>query len=164
MSQHRKTGELIIATNPARGDYFIEEVIEAGIMLTGTEVKSMRKTAPQLKDSYVDVRPSTKNKIEAFLLNAHISPYSHGNLANHAMERKRKLLLHRHQLDKLYGSVIKDGMTIIPVRFYFKNGKIKCELGVGKGKKKYDKRNDLKKKEDDLEMERVMKNKARFER
>ena len=147
-----------LATNSARGDYFIQETVEAGIVFQGTEVKSARQTAPNLRDSYVEVRGSGAKVLEAFLLNAHIGPYSHGNIANHDATRKRKLLLHRHQIEKLYGAIIKDGMTIIPLRMYLKSGRVKVELGVCKGKKKYDKRQDLKKKTADREMDRAMKN------
>jgi SsrA-binding protein len=154
-------GEKLIASNPSRGDYFVEEVVEAGIAFQGTEVKSIRKTAPNLKDAYVDVQSGSQKRLEAFLMNAHISPYSHGNIFNHEPDRKRKLLLHRHQIERLYGAVIREGMTIIPLRMYFKSGKIKVELGVCKGKKKYDKREDLKKKSADREMDRAMKHSSR---
>ena len=153
--------EVLIATNSSRGDYFIGETVEAGIVLQGTEVKSIRKTAPNLKDSFVDIRSSGNRSFEAFLLNAHIGPYSHGNILNHEPDRKRKLLLHRHQIEKLHGAVVKDGMTVIPIRMYYKSGKVKIELGVGKGKKKYDKREDLKKKTDDRDMDRAMKHSNR---
>jgi len=155
-SPNKENGEKLIATNPlARADYFIDEVVEAGLVLTGTEVKSLRAQAPNLRDSFVEVQ-TYKKGFQAWLVNTHIGPYSHGNIWNHAALRRRKLLLHAHQLEKLYGAVIQKGMTIVPMRMYFKNGRAKIELGVGKGKKKYDKRETLKKKaiERDMEIDR----------
>lgn len=160
MSGNKPTGEKLIASNPARGDYFIEEVVEAGLSLVGTEVKSLRETSPNIRDSFVDIHASAK-KLEAWLFNMHIAPYSHGNLQNHEPLRKRKLLLHRHQIERMNGSLVRDGMTIIPLRIYFKAGKIKCELGVCKGKKQGDKRQDVKKKSADREIERAMKSSHR---
>lgn len=152
-ADQKNTGEKLIASNPsARSNYLIQEVVEAGLVLTGTEVKSLRQHPPNLKDAFVDVHPS-RGGFEAFLLNAHISPYSHGNIWNHLPERKRKLLLHSYQIEKLYGAIIQKGMTVVPLRMYFKKGLAKVELGLGKGKKKYDKREDLKKKTADREVE-----------
>lgn len=146
-------GEKLIASNPAaRSDYFIEEVVEAGLVLKGTEVKSLRTQSPNLRDSFVEVQSSSK-RIEAWIVAFNISHYSHGNIWNHDPLRRRKLLLHRHQLAKLYGAVTQKGSTIIPLRMYFKGGLVKVELGVGKGKKKYDKRETLKKKAVEREME-----------
>ena len=162
MSQTEKKspGEKIIATNPlARSNYFIEEIVEAGIALTGTEVKSLRAQSPNLRDSFVDVVPS-KNGSEAWLLNAHIPPYSHGNIWNHEPNRRRKLLLHRHQLDKIYGAITQKGISVIPTRLYFKSGKVKVELGLGKGKKKHDKRDAIKKKSAEREMDIARKRRA----
>ena len=150
-------GEKLIAKNPnAHSNYFISEVYEAGIALVGTEVKSIRNQSPNLKDSYVEVR-SRAGKFEAWLLNAHVGPYSHGNIWNHEALRKRKLLLHGYELSKLYVAVTQKGMTLVPMRMYFKKGRVKIEIGLGKGKKKYDKRETLKKKSADLEMERARK-------
>ncbi len=149
--------EKLIATNPnGRSNYFIDEVFEAGMVLTGTEIKSLRMTAPNLRDSFVEVRPSS-GALEAWLLNAHIGPYSHGNIWNHEALRKRKLLLHRHQIDRLYGAITQKGLSVIPLRMYFKKGRAKVELGVGKGKKKHDKREDLKKRSADREMDQARK-------
>jgi SsrA-binding protein len=151
------SGEKLIASNPsARSHYFIEEVVEAGLVLTGTEVKSMRNQAPNLKDAFVEIE-SKKDRFEGWLVNAHIGPYSHGNIWNHEATRRRKVLLHAHQLEKLYGAVIQKGMSIVPLRMYFKKGRAKVELGVGKGKKKYDKRETLKQKSADREMSQAMK-------
>lgn len=153
--QKKTSGEKLIATNPiARADFFIEETVEAGLVLTGTEMKSLRQASPNLKDAFVDVYGS---KLEAWLLNAHIAPYTHGNLNNHDPGRKRKLLLHRHQIERLKSAIVRDGMTVIPLRMYFKNGRAKLEIGVAKGKKKHDKRQDLKKKTADREIAKAMK-------
>jgi SsrA-binding protein len=155
------SGEKLIATNPiARSNYFIEEIIEAGIVLTGTEIKSLRSQSPNLRDSYVEVRGSKaggKSGFEAWLLNTHIGPYSHGNIWNHDPTRKRKLLLHSHELEKLFGAIQRDGMTIVPTRMYFKKGRAKIELGLGKGKKNHDKREDLKKRSAEREMDQARK-------
>jgi SsrA-binding protein len=154
------SGEKLIATNPlARSNYFIEEVVEAGIALHGTEVKSLRAQSPNLRDAFVDVTPS-KNGSEAWLLNAHIPPYSHGNIWNHEPNRKRKLLLHRYQLNKIFGAITQKGISVIPTRMYFKAGKVKVELGLGKGKKKHDKRDAIKKKSAEREMDVARKRRA----
>ena len=156
-TQKNDGGEKLIASNPnARSDYFIEEVVEAGLVLTGTEVKSLRTQSPGLRDAYVEIQTS-KSGFEAWLLNVHIGPYSHGNVWNHEATRKRKLLLHDHQLKKLYGAIIQKGMTLIPLRMYFKKGLAKAELGLGKGKKKYDKRETLKRKSAEREMDMIRK-------
>lgn len=153
MTAQKDTGEKLIATNPhGRSDYFIDEVVEAGLVLTGTEVKSLRNQAPNLRDSYVDVQ-TQGTLVEAWLMNTHIGPYSHGNIWNHVAMRKRKLLLHRHQLARMHVAVTQKGQLIIPLRMYFKKGRAKIELGLGKGKKKYDKRETLKKKTIEREME-----------
>jgi SsrA-binding protein len=153
--------EKVIATNPnGRSNYFIEEELEAGLVLTGTEIKSIRATAPNLRDAYVEVRGKV-GALEAWLLNAHIGPYSHGNIWNHEALRRRKLLLHRHQIDRLYGAITQKGKTVIPLRMYFKGGLAKVELGMGKGKKKHDKREDLKKRSADREMDQARKSARR---
>jgi SsrA-binding protein len=160
-------GEKLIASHPtARSDYFIEEVVEAGIMLTGTEIKSIRNTSPSLKDAFVDIHPAgggpaggkkDKGALEAWLIQSHIAPYSHGNIYNHEPLRKRKLLLHRHQIDRMFGSITQDGLTIIPLRMFYKKGRVKLELGLAKGKKKHDKREDIKKKSAEREMDHARK-------
>lgn len=142
--------EKIVATNrKAYHDYFIEETYEAGISLLGTEVKSLREGKVNLKDSYVIIRDN-----EAFLLNCHISPYSHGNIQNHDPLRTRKLLLHRGEINKLFGALSQKGFTIIPLKIYFKNGKAKIEIGIAKGKRKYEKRERIKEKEAKREIQR----------
>jgi SsrA-binding protein len=115
--------------------YHLLERYEAGIVLTGTEVKAAKTGRVQLKDSYAEVVGN-----EAWLMNAHISHYSHGNRENHEPVHRRKLLLHRQEIDKLLGKTREKGLTLIPTKMYLKNGKIKCELAVGRGKKLHDKR------------------------
>ena len=148
--------EKLIATNPiARQNFFIEEVMEAGIALTGTEIKSIRAQSPNLRDSFVEIRAQGK-RLEAWLLNAHIAPYSHGNIWNHEPLRKRKLLLHSHQIERLFGDTTRKGYTLVPTRMYFKKGRAKVEIGLAKGKTKGDKRQDLKRKTDEREMEKAL--------
>ncbi|MBC7912385.1 MAG: SsrA-binding protein SmpB [Pyrinomonadaceae bacterium] len=125
----------LVSNRAAFYEYHIEAKYEAGIALTGTEVKSVMAGRVQLKESYVAVRDG-----EAWLFNAHISPYSHGNRANHEPLRTRKLLLHRREIDKLEQSASIQGMTLVVTRVYLKNGRVKLEVGVAKGKKLYDKR------------------------
>jgi SsrA-binding protein len=115
--------------------YFLMERFEAGLVLTGTEVKAARTGKVQLKDAYAEV---TAN--EAWLVNAHISEYSHGNRENHLPTRRRKLLLHRQEIDKLLGKTREKGLALIPTRLYLKKGRVKCELALGRGKKLHDKR------------------------
>jgi SsrA-binding protein len=130
------TQEKVLATNRAAfHNYHVSAKYEAGAALMGTEVKSVLDGRIQLKESYVGIRDG-----EAWLFNAHISPYSHGNLANHEPLRTRKLLLHRREIDKLDSAAATDGMTLIITRVYLKSRKIKFEVGVAKGKKLYDKR------------------------
>jgi SsrA-binding protein len=164
MSADKKaSGEKLIATNPiAYSNYAIEEVIEAGLVLQGTEAKSLRITAPNLRDAFVEVR-SRGGRMEAWLLNCHIGPYSHGNIWNHEALRPRKLLLHGYQIERMYGSITQKGISVIPTRIYFKSGRAKIELGFGKGKKKYDKRETLKKKDAqrDMEVARAAKSKGK---
>jgi SsrA-binding protein len=140
----------------ARREYFIEDTYEAGIALVGTEVKSLRDGKANLKDSYARVKDD-----EIFLYDLHIGPYTHGNRANHEPLRIRKLLLHKREIRKLYGKTRERGLALIPLRMYFKNGKIKVELGVGRGKKHYDKREDIKLREDRRDMERGFRGRQR---
>lgn len=145
--------ENAVTTNrKAYHDYFIEETYEAGISLLGTEVKSLREGRANLKDSYAIIKGN-----EIFLLNCHISPYSHGNIQNHDPLRTRKLLLHRKEIDKLWGKLSQRGLTLIPLKIYFKRGKAKVEIGVAKGRRKYEKREAIKEKEARREMQRHMK-------
>lgn len=155
-------GEKLIATNAtARANFFIEDVFEAGIALTGTEVKSMRVQSPNLKDAWIEVRSSNKSKLEAWLNHAHVAPYSHGNIWNHEPTRPRKLLLHKHELEKIFGATTQKGFTAVPLRLYFKNGRVKVELGLGKGKKKHDKRQAIRERSEKRDISRALKNSRR---
>ena len=128
-----------ILNRKARYDYFVEEEIEAGIVLTGTEIKSIRMGKVNLKDSYAIIRNE-----EIFLLNTHISSYEKGNIFNHEEDRTRKLLLHKSQIKKLQNKITLEGYTLIPLKIYFINGKAKVLVGLCKGKKNYDKRQTIK--------------------
>jgi len=130
-----KDNKILAANRQAGHNYFLLERFEAGLVLTGTEVKAARSGKVQLKDSYGEVRAN-----EAWLVNAHISPYSHGNRQNHNPVRDRKLLLHRQEIDKLLGKTREKGLTLIPTRVYLKSGRIKCELALARVKKLHDKR------------------------
>ncbi len=154
MTKDKDVGEKPVATNrKAYHDYFIEEKFEAGIMLQGTEVKSLRDGRVNLQDSYASVKDG-----EVFLHHCHISPYSHGNLMNHEPLRVRKLLLHKKEINKLLGKTQQKGLTLIPLRIYFsKRGHAKVELGLAKGKKLYDRRESIKTREAGREVERAIK-------
>ena len=153
MAEKADIGEKLIASNrKAYHDYFILDKFEAGIALLGTEVKSSREGKVNLKDSYASIKGG-----EAFLLNCHISPYSHGNRENHDPVRTRKLLLHRKEIRKLIGKTQEKGLTLVPLRIYFKRGKVKVELGVARGKKNYDKRETERRKEADRETRKAVK-------
>lgn len=145
-------GKVLAQNKKAGHDYFIEETIEAGMVLTGTEIKSIRTGKVQLKDSYVGVRDG-----EAWIYNMHVSPFEQGNRFNHDPLRSRKLLLHKKQIGELVGSVKRDGYTIVPLKMYIKDGYAKLLIGIGKGKKDYDKRDDLRKKEAKRDIERAFK-------
>ena len=140
-----------IATNRrARHEYSILETYEAGLALRGTEVKSLRAGLVNFKDSYATVRNG-----EVWLLGCHINPYSHGTDANHNPERDRKLLLHSKEISRLSGKVAERGLTLIPLKLYFKSGRAKLELGLGRGKKLHDKRSTLREREVKREMDRA---------
>jgi SsrA-binding protein len=146
----------IVAQNKkAFHDYTIEETLEAGIALTGTEVKSLREGKANLKDSYVLIKG-----FEVLLLNCHISPYTHGNIMNHDPVRTRKLLLHRKEIEKLQGKAAQKGYSLIPLKIYFKGPRAKVEIGLARGKKQYEKRETIKKREADREIERAMKSRG----
>jgi SsrA-binding protein len=145
--------EKIICNNKkAYHEYFIEEKFEAGMVLTGTEVKSIRMGKANLNDSFALVRGG-----EAFLNNLHISPYDFGNRENHDPDRMRKLLLHKKEITKLFSRIREQGYSLVPLRLYLKNGLVKVEMGLAKGKKLYDKRQDLKQKDHKLEMAKALK-------
>lgn len=146
-------GEKIVADNRrARHEYHVLESHEAGIELRGTEVKSLRAGKLQLKDSYVDV-----NNGELFLIGAHISPYEQGNIYNHEPERKRKLLMHKHEIRKLGAQVAEKGLTLIPLSVYFSKGRAKVKVGLCKGKQTHDKRDNIRDREAKREIDRAMK-------
>jgi SsrA-binding protein len=151
------SGKKIICVNKkASFSYFIETKYEAGLVLRGTEVKSLRDGRANLKESYAKVKDG-----EVFLYNCHISPYSHGNRLNHDPVRPRKLLLHRREIRKLIGKVAERGYTLVPLSLYFSRGKAKLELGLAKGKKLHDKRQAMKQRDDKREMERAFKQQQR---
>ena len=142
----------IIATNPvAKHNYDIKDTIEAGIVLTGTEIKSIRKGKVNLKDSYANIKNG-----EVYLYGMHISPYEHGNIYNKDPLRDRKLLLNRREINKLLGLIKQQGYTLVPMNLYFSGNFIKVELGIGKGKKLYDKREDIAKRDAELRMRREL--------
>ena len=144
----------ITVNRKARHDYFVEETYECGIALAGTEVKSLRAGAVNLKDSYCSVDGG-----ELFVNGMHISPYEQGNIFNRDPMRKRKLLMHRREILKLFGYVKRDGYSLIPLSLYFKGSRVKLELGLCRGKKLHDKRDDLARRDASREMERAMKEK-----
>lgn len=146
--------KVVCQNRKAFHDYFIEDTLEAGIALSGTEVKSLREGKANLKDSYVLVKGG-----EAFLLNCHISPYSHGNIMNHDPVRTRKLLLHRKEIDRMSGKAAAKGYTLIPLKIYFKASFAKVEIGLAKGKRLFEKRDTIKEREAKREIEKAMKNK-----
>lgn len=136
----------------ARHDYSIESTYEAGIVLTGTEIKSIRDKRVNLRDGFAQIRNG-----EVWLMNVHISPYNQGNQFNHDPLRNRKLLLHKKEIKRLSGDLSTKGITLVPLKMYIKNGYAKVLLGVAKGKHEYDKRETLKRKEQDRQIARVMK-------
>jgi SsrA-binding protein len=152
-------GEKMICNNKkAYHEFFIEEKFEAGVVLTGTEVKALRLGNANLNDAFAQVRSG-----EAFINNLHISPYEFGNRENHESDRTRKLLLHKKEIIKLFSKIREQGYTLIPLRLYFKSGMVKAELGLAKGKKLYDKREDLKQKDHKREIAQALKGSGRKE-
>jgi SsrA-binding protein len=148
--------KIICQNKKAYHDYFVEESFEAGIVLVGTEVKSLRAGKAQLVDSYAVFHGE-----ELFLLNAHISPYSHAARDNHDPTRSRKLLLHKKELQRLMGKVNEKGLSLVPLKLYFKNGRVKVAIGLVKGKKLYDKREVMKQKAMNKDVERELKERSR---
>lgn len=152
------TGRKIVAQNKkARHDYFIEDTFEAGIVLTGTEVKSIRQGKVNLKDSFCRIKDG-----EALLINMHISPYEQGNRFNQDPVRTRKLLLHKREINRLIGQTKEQGYALVPLSLYFKNGFAKIELALAKGKKLYDKRESLKEKEAKRDVERAFRDRQKM--
>lgn len=155
----KKSGKKIIALNKkARHDYFVDEVYEAGIELYGTEVKSLREGKVNLKDSYCRIING-----EIFAIGVHISPYEKGNIYNKDPLRVRKLLMHKKEINKLFGTVSRDSFTLIPLSLYFSGSRVKVEVGLCRGKKLYDKREADARREAGREIERYQKNSARYD-
>ncbi|MBN2223485.1 MAG: SsrA-binding protein SmpB [Deltaproteobacteria bacterium] len=148
--------KVVTANKKARADYFIEDTFEAGMALMGTEVKSLREGRANLKDSYAREKDG-----RIVLVGAHISPYPFGNRVNHEPERERQLLLHKQEIRRLVIKTRERGYTLVPLAIYFKNGRAKLEIGLGKGKAQYDKREAIKKREQDREMQRAIRGRGR---
>ena len=144
--------KLIVDNRRARHDYHLSDRVEAGVALVGTEVKSLRAGGANLQRAYAEVRDG-----EAWLVGAHIPEYGHGNIANHDPDRDRKLLLRRREIASLEGKVRERGLTLVPTRLYFKNGRVKVEVAVGRGKAALDKRRAIAKRDADREIERAVK-------
>ena len=157
MEKTKSKNQLVITNRKAFFDYEIIEKIEAGIVLQGTEVKSLRQGNANLKDSYAKIVDG-----EVWVVNMHISPYEHGNIYNHDPRRMRKLLLHKREIRRLTRKVEESGLTLVPLRLYFKRGKAKVELALARGKKLYDKRKDIAKRDADRDTQRELKNKFRL--
>ena len=148
----KKSNDKTLARNKkARHNYFIEESMEVGLVLTGTEVKSMRQGKLNIKDSYAQIENG-----EVFVINMHVSPYEQGNIYNTDPLRKRKLLLHKKEINKLTGYTTQKGYSLIPLALYLKNGKVKMELSVAKGKKLYDKRDSIAKRDAERRIQKHM--------
>ena len=152
-----KNSNSLAENRKARHDYFVEETMEAGIALVGTEVKSIRGGKCNLKDCYADVKNG-----EIFILNMHISPYEQGNIFNVDPLRERKLLLHKSEISRLLGLVQRDGYALIPLSLYLKNGRVKVALGICKGKKNYDKRDSMLEKAHKRDMDRALKERNKY--
>ena len=148
--------KLIVDNRRARHDYELLERFEAGLVLTGTEVKSLRQGRVTVGQAFADLRDG-----ELWLVGAEIATYDQGNIANHEPARDRKLLLHRSELSSLYGKVREKGLTLVPTRLYFKNGRAKVELALARGKEQRDKRRDLAKRDADRQIERALKTRTR---
>ncbi len=145
--------KLIAQNRKATHDYEVLERFEAGIALQGTEVKSLRETSSvSFKDSYADIKAN-----ELWLVGLHIAPYAMGNINNHETERRRKLLMHRHQINKLAQRIAEKGYTLVPLKFYFSNGIVKVQIGLCRGKHDYDKRESIKEREGKREIQRALK-------
>ncbi len=154
MIKENKAQKLIAANKKARLNYEIGDTYEAGLVLTGTEVKALRNGKANIKDSYAVVKDN-----EVFIREMNISHYDHGNRFNHEPLRPRKLLLHKREIKKLYGKSQESGLSLVPLRLYFSNGKVKVEIGIGKGKKLYDRRQDIRLREERRTLAREFKSK-----
>ena len=154
MNSNMEKNNKIVAKNPtAHHNYTIENTIETGIVLSGTEIKSIRQGKVNLKDSYAIIKNG-----EIYIVGMHISPYENGNIFNKDPLRNRKLLIHKKEINKLFGLTKQKGYSLVPIKLYFKGNFIKLELGIGKGKKLYDKRQDIAKKDAELKIQRALKN------
>ena len=149
--------KIITENRKAFHDYFIDEKFEAGIVLSGTEVKSLRAGKVNLKDSYCTVKDG-----EIFLVGVNISPYDHGNRFNLDPMRTRKLLMHKNEIIKLYSTIKQDGLTLVPTKCYFKDSKVKFEIGLARGKKNYDKRDAIAEKQSKRDIDRALKNQNKY--
>jgi SsrA-binding protein len=146
--------KIVSSNRKAQHDYFLTDTYEAGIALQGSEIKSIRAGQISIKEAYIQIEDH-----EAWLINAHIAPYEQASYLGHEPRRKRKLLLHRREIDRLWDDVRKKGLTIVPTRVYLKNGRAKVEIAVGRGKKQYDKRHELAKRDAQKEMDRQLRRK-----
>jgi SsrA-binding protein len=151
-TERQKAERMVSENRKALHDYHILETFEAGVVLQGTEVKAIREGRVNLRDSFARLENG-----EVFVYNVHISPYSHRGYADHEPTRKRKLLLHRQEIRKLIGKTVERGMTLVPVRMYFKKGRVKVAISLAKGKKEYDKRETIKRREADRETRAAIK-------
>ncbi|MBZ0266790.1 SsrA-binding protein SmpB [bacterium] len=148
--------KLITSNKKARRDYFILDTFEAGLVLQGTEVKSLRDGKASLAEAYARMQGD-----EVYLIGAHIPEYTHGNRQNHEPTRPRKLLLHRKEIERLRGKIEEKGLTLVPLRLYWRSGRAKLEIGLAKGKRDYDRRQDTMKREADREIQRAMSHRAK---
>ena len=149
----KSSGERVIAENrQARHEYFVLEALEAGIELVGTEVKSIRLGGVNLKDSWCEIRDG-----QIYAIGVHISPYEKGNIFNRDPRRDRRLLIHKSEIRRLFDKVRQEGLTIVPLKLYYKGSKVKMEIGLCKGKKLYDKRDDMAKRQTERDIERILK-------
>ncbi len=155
-NRERDGYELIVDNRKARHDFFVEETLECGLALTGTEVKSLRGHRANLRDSYARIKDG-----EAYLHGVHISAYAPAGQFSHAETRPRKLLMHRREIDRLWGRVRERGYSLVPLKLYFKNGRAKVELALAKGKRMYDKRESIARKTSRREIERMLKSRNR---
>jgi SsrA-binding protein len=159
MSRSNQGDKLVASNRRAHHDFDILETHEAGLVLQGTEVKSLRASRADLKESYARI-----DRNEAWLLGLHISPYAQGNRANHDPLRPRKLLLHRGELNRLLGKIMEKGLTLVPLRLYFKQGRAKVEIGLARGRKTLDKRHAIREREEQREVLRALRERTRDER
>lgn len=150
-------GKIIALNKKARHDYFVIETFEAGIELFGTEVKSLRRGNVNLKDSYCHIY-----KGELFASGVHISPYEQGNIFNREPLREKKLLMHKKEINKLFGTITQQGLTLVPLSLYFKGSRVKMEIGLCKGKKLYDKRDDEAKKQASRDIQRTLREREKY--